>query len=381
VTRFLLYLFPALIDFLVGSFFFISTVRIAESGASPVAISTAITLWGVCYMLGSFFVGRKVTSANCRILILYGCAGMILCSAVFILIPQIAVLYSIMMMFGISVAFFFPPYAVFMKQVQEEHHGDIAVLASEYTMAWSLGLAAGPFAAALIWSAYGWQWSCTLDIVLAGATLAGFSIFSRTSVQPAAPLIPAHAMPSQDMHKKPDLIWLAWIGSGMCLLTVSIIRGVFPASAIALNVPKPDQGITLALLCIGQALACLVVARWKNWMYQARAILLFGCIGIAGLILFGMAHTSPVFYMASLLSGIYAGAAFVYLLFHALIHPTRAGKYVGINEAIVGLSGIVGPVLGGIFAERISLSAPYYISALFICAALVYQIIAHVRMK
>jgi len=384
MTRFLLYLFPALIDLLLGSFFFVSTVRIAESGGSALAVSTVITLWGVCYMIGSYAIGHMVTESNCRPLTVIGTAGITLCAAAFIVIPSLGALYLIMAVFGFAVALFFPPYMFHMKLVEQCGNRHMLPSVALYTMAWSLGLAAGPFVGGPVWSRWGWQWVIGLDAALGLVTLGLlFVLFHYVDKARAARTASAAAGPVEavDTLKRPDLAWLAWMGSGTCMLAMAMVRGVFPTVAHSLSIPKADQGIALGLVCIGQALVAVALVRGRTWVYRAGPVAGFGAAGLAGLMLFGLARGSLVFYAAALCIGVYAGASFIYVAYHALVHPSRAGKYIGINEAIVGLTGIVGPALAGFIADSVGMSVPFYVAALLVALAVVFQTSVHMRVR
>ncbi len=381
MTRFLLYLFPALIDLLLGSFFFISTVRIAESGGSAFAVSAIVTLWGVCYMFGCYLIGHLVTEANCRPLMVAGCVGITLCAAAFVAVPELHALYVIMAVFGVAVALFFPPYMFHMKHVEQGARQHVASSTALYTMAWSLGLAAGPFLAGFVWSRWGWEWVCLLDIVLGLLTLGGlFVLFGYVKARGAVG-VEEPAAETKSTVGLPDLAWLGWVGSGTCLLAVQMVRGVFPAGAHSLGIPKTDQGIALALICVAQAAVALALVKGRTWMYRASPVGLFGIVGLAGLCLFGLARTSMAFYVAALCLGAYAGASFIYIAFHALVHPSRAGRYVGTNEAIVGLTGIVGPAFAGQLADRTTMSAPYYVAAVLVACVVVFQVVVHLRTR
>jgi predicted MFS family arabinose efflux permease len=304
--------------------------------------------------------------------------GIAACAATFILAPRLEVLYVIMTVFGVAVAFFFPPYMVFMKGVEGDANRHIAGSTALYTLAWSLGLATGPFVAGAVWSWRGWEWVAGLDCLLALATMAGLLLFFRCTAE-SRPQVTAPEEASGAETRVPDLAWLAWIGSGTCLLAMSMVRGVFPATAHGLSVPKADQGIALALICVGQAVAALGLVRGRTWLYRAGPVAAFGIVGLAGLVLFGLARSSVGFYAATFCFGIYAGAAYVYMAFHALVHPSRAGRNVGVNEAIVGLTGIVGPALAGVLADHISSPAPYYCAAGIVAVALAFQVSVHLR--
>ena len=104
------------------------------------------------------------------------------------------------------------------------------------------------------------------------------------------------------------------------------------------------------MICLGQAAVSFVLSRGGSWMYAGKPLAAAGIVGVAGLALFGLAHSTVAYAGAAFLLGLCSGFIFVYVAFHAMVHPERSGSYIGINEAIVGLSGILGPLAGGAIA-------------------------------
>ena len=82
---------------------------------------------------------------------------------------------------------------------------------------------------------------------------------------------------------------------------------------------------------------------------------------------------------AAFLLGLCSGFVFVYIAFHAMVHPERAGTYIGINEAIVGLTGILGPLAGGAIAVATGHATAFLVLAAAYAVALVVQTIVHAR--
>jgi hypothetical protein len=180
-----------------------------------------------------------------------------------------------------------------------------------------------------------------------------------------------------DYSSMPNLVWLAWLGTGTCLLAVHATRSVFPTRAVALSVSKAAQGNALALIAYAQAFTALCAVKGRTWMYRPLPVALFGVIGVAGLVLFGLADTPVGFYVGALCLGVYAGTCFMYMAFHALVHPTRAGRYVGINESLVGLTGIVAPASAGMLADHTTLQTPYFVAAVMVAVVICVQVTVH----
>jgi predicted MFS family arabinose efflux permease len=92
--------------------------------------------------------------------------------------------------------------------------------------------------------------------------------------------------------------------------------------------------------------------------------------------------SSPAGYFAAAACfGVYSGSFFFYFVFHSLVHPEHAGKYISINEAVVGLAGIAGPLIGGLLAANLSLATPFLLSAGMILAAIGIQAAIHARIE
>ena len=114
-------------------------------------------------------------------------------------------------------------------------------------------------------------------------------------------------------------------------------------------------------------------------MYLVKPVLLFGFSGILGLLLFGSAASVKLFCLAAICFGIYSGSFFFYFVFHSLVHPTRSSRYVAINETVVGICGIVGPLTGGLMADHWGFGAPYYFMAAMVALAVCFKALVHYK--
>lgn len=374
---FVLYLFPALVDLMAGSFFFVATVRIAQSGASAVVVGAVLTVWGLCYTLASLASGRLAHRGSYIPMLLAACAGMGLCAIAFLVVPGIAAMFALMAVLGVAVGFYYPPFQVFMKDVATGAERGLHVSAAEYTVAWSLGLAAGPFIAGFLWKAAGWQWVFVLDALLAAIAGAGTLLLARRGYHaPPRGTAPADPDPST---ARPDMARVGWLAGGALVLVLAAVRGLFPSAAVARQIPEASQGIVLAVICLGQAATALVLSRGGAWMYAVAPLAAAGLVGVAGLALFGLARSVPAFAGAAFLLGLCSGYCLVYMIYHAMAHPERAGTYIGINESITGLAAIVGPLAGGAIADGAGHAAAFLVMAAAYAVAVVAQTLFHAR--
>jgi len=95
---------------------------------------------------------------------------------------------------------------------------------------------------------------------------------------------------------------------------------------------------------------------------------LFGACGVLGLLLLGVGTRLPLFYCGAAAYGVFSGAIYFCLVFHSLVHPTRSAHYVAVNEAVVGVANITGPVLGGWAAAAAGSSGVPFLGAAVLVA-------------
>ena len=170
---------------------------------------------------------------------------------------------------------------------------------------------------------------------------------------------------------------LGWLAAGIGCISVAVVRSLFPVKAAILELSKTDQGLILAIVSFTQAFIGLAFIRSKFWMYKPVPVIIFSLSGLLGLLLFGLGAKAGTFYMAALFYGIYSGMFFFYLVFHSLMHPTKSSKYVATNEAVVGFTSIIGPIAGGIIADKTNSNIPFYLVAILVLLVMVVQARVH----
>jgi MFS family permease len=385
VSRFLIFFFPALADTLLGMVFFVASVRMAESGASALAVTAVTAVWAIFYMIASQVIGRLVHAANCAKIIIAGCAVLALTSIGFVGFSSLNSTYPIMAAVAVGTAMFFTPFQVFMKAVDKGDAGALPRSVGLYTFSWSSGMAAGPFIGAYIWKFFGWQTCYATNVVICVVIAFGVVFLKHHAESDDVPAGNDRSDENPlggetgaiDYANMPDLAWLGWLCAGAGCLTVAVLRSYLPSSATAAGIARADQGILLGLLSASQALTGLALCRSRTWMYKALPTALFACSGVAALFIFGCSTRFYPLVIAALLYGIYSGSFFFYLVFHGLVHPEKSTKYVGINETVVGFTAIIGPLLAGVLADGLALSAPYWASAFLVIVILVFQAAVH----
>ena len=384
----LIYLLPAVADMALAQIFFINAVCLARAGASASVVANTVTVWSVLYLLACPVIGRFVTPRNAARLMIASMGGMMTVSLLLIVWRDVVGIYILTGAAAISAALFFPPFQVFMKAVDQADRKPITYSTGLYTFSWSMGFAAGPFIAGLLMQVGpGWKSAYAFAASAAAATGVGIYLLKHLAQAdenptrpPAARIDGSITRPLADYSKVPDMVWLGWLAGGTGVVLISVVRAVFPSRAVsALHLSDGTQGTLFFLLSFAQALTGLALCRSRYWMYRPWAVAAFGVAGMAGMLALGFGWTPFVLAAGAVLFGVYAWSFFFYLVFHALVHPERSSRYVAVNESVVGIGGIVGPVAGGLMADRVGFGSAFAASAGLVVAIVAIQWVVHRR--
>ena len=64
MTRFLIYLFPAIADLIVAATMFVCSIRLADAGRSRAEVAMVFATWAAVYIASNLILSRFVTSRN-----------------------------------------------------------------------------------------------------------------------------------------------------------------------------------------------------------------------------------------------------------------------------------------------------------------------------
>lgn len=395
MPRLAIYLFPIVMDLILSAVMFLVTTRAALENVSSTRIGGMLATWALMYMLTSAALIRFTTRRRAAGIMLSACVGSFGVAIGFILWQSLLGMYAMMAIQGIAAACFFGPFQVFMKHVDAGGGRSVAASTGIYTWAWSTGFAIGPFINGYLWEWFGWTWCHLTNAALLVAIAAGIywvKEYASADADPEAhpehvsiaseamlPVKSGLSMPqSQDYARMPNLAWMAWVFGGLANMVISMLRGVFPISGTFYGISRAHQGVILGLFSAVQAFVALGLGRFRYWAYQPLVILASGMAGVLAFALFYLGASGPAFALAAICLGIYSGAILSYFVFHSLVHPTHSARYVATNEAVVGLMGILGPMIGGLTA-RVTPDTSYTLCGIIVLVMAVAQTLIHWR--
>ncbi|MDD5729221.1 MAG: MFS transporter, partial [Victivallales bacterium] len=313
-------------------------------------------------------------------LIVSGCLIMAIASLLLIVFKDASIQLYWALLAGLGSALFFCSFQIFMKAAEKDVHAGIARSTALYGFAWSCGIASGPFIASFVWGQWkpdsGWvycYWICIIFMLCVAAATWPLKHYidnyHRRTVSGISPTV--------NYSQFPDLAWLGWLTAGIGCLAISLIRTVFPYKAKLLHIGKEELGYIMALVAYSQGFFSLLLVRGKRyWMYKILPIIMFSLCGFTGMFLFWCGTGSMAFYAGAVIYGIYSSGAYFYMVFHSLVHPEKSGKYISMNEVIVGFTGIAAPLLGGFMVDASgNENLPFIAAAAVIAAAIIIQVV------
>jgi MFS family permease len=166
---------------------------------------------------------------------------------------------------------------------------------------------------------------------------------------------------------------LGWVG----IVTVSIIsvgiRFLMPKLIIDfLGLSAAIAGTLLFLSFAVQAVFGLFLMKFPGWRYNFKAHSRLELLALAGaflsLVISGLAGVI----ILSVVVGIYSGHAFYNGVFYSLCQHHKRGRNISVNESLVGISSIFGPLILGV-ALQAGLSYFFFIPVLLIAITYLIQ--------
>ena len=398
MTRFLIYLFPAVADVILAATMFVCSNRLADAGKSRTEVAMVFAAWATVYIIGNQILARLVTSRNAATMMIIANLLFVATAGIFVIIDNVWLIYATMAVLAVATSLFFLPFQVFMKAVEPDQHQGVVRSVAIYTFSWSLGFASGPFIAGFIYQGLGWQWCFAFTGLLGLLTACGVQMLKHHAKhhhsEAVTPSQPAFNAEEVNYHTMPDLVWLQWVVCGVgCLGTYSLLA-LLPSVGVSFAIPKSQIGSIVASLYVVQALVGLSLLRGKTWIFRPMPAIGFAVFGLVSMAGFGVSFL-PVFngteafavplrtlclYASAACYGVFSGSFFFGLVFHALVHPHRSARYIAINEMVVGICGVAGPVMAGTLADRFGFFASPMVLTGMIAGAAILQFVVLKRL-
>lgn len=367
MNHILIYIYPLLINMVVGIFMFVGPMRATEQNASLSLVSLMITNYGVGYIVFSLFMGKIVKPHLAKRQIIIGAGFIALLALILGFVKETLVVVIIYTIIPAGSSLFFNAFQAFMKDVQQSVARPLAQSVTSYIASLTLGFAFGPFISG--WLREASSWSVSYFFAAAACMTVAILAF-RFKPQPGENV---QEYVDTSFRNKPDLARSGWAGAFVNIMIISLFLTIFPKQSGLMELRPYVKGMVVFLLNITQMLWVLIYARNFFWQFNHRRAPFVSLLAVGGLLLLFFAKGTLVVYCGVILLGIYASTMSFSGVFHCLTHPTRSVRNIAINEVAVGTGFLLGPQLIRLAPAAMGFTFSYIIAIVLVVALIVFQ--------
>lgn len=339
--------------------------------AGPFMSGLLGTVSSLSYTLGCFFGGSLSDRWGRKKPAIVSC---LVCSTVWLLMLTARSPYHLLALVpfsGWGLSLFWPTLQAWLSEFSAGSRQRLNRTMAFFNVSWTAGIMIGPLVAGFIWDTKWW-----LAFVIPGA-LTYLCIYGVAKT-------PTHenvVLPPPEQHSlHPEraqlFLYLAWIGNFASWFMRGTVGSLFPQLAKQLHFSSGLLGVLIFLLSAAQLLMFGITRRDPRWQYNLRALLTAQFVGMAGMALAAIANQPIMFVLAFAAAGLCSGVTYASSLFYALdgIDENRARRS-GLHEAVLGSGVVIGPLVGGLLGQHVSLHAPFAGAAVVFGLASVAQLV------
>lgn len=345
------YLIPALFDYVLYGVFFIVGFRLAELGTNAVTASAPMAVWGIVYALSAPLVGRLTTSGNALKLLRISGLGTAVCALLFMFFQDVWGMLILVGVMGIVSAFYCIPFQMCANAGNEGRTPERA--AGLYTFAWSIGTAAGTFGFGALPGNAGFAVNAAIGILMVFFAGRGRSETKENAPETAV----------AEVKNAPDRMVPVWIFGTVGAFAMAVAGALLPLRGTELKNGLFLTGTALAVLRLVQGITALGLIALCKRISAGQLLLLAFLTGTGGMVCLGFSSVIPLLFAGAFLFGLCGGIFYFSLVYHALGNVQKGARYLGVNEMILGITGIAGPFAGGVAVEGLGINTVFIICA------------------
>ncbi len=365
--RYLVFLFPLLVDVTIACFLFGMPVRASYLGLTDTATGWLFTVFNVSYILTAFVVGRWGRGQISVLLLLS--AGAPAVFALFFLIDDTTWPLAIAMIgLAISSSSFFISFQLKMGSVTGMHPRRSAAW---YAFAWSMGMAIGLLVQGVV-SGPGNPWFI-VPMIIMPLVVVTLLLLYRDRLQ--AVVVDQEA--DDDLAHDPRYVLIGRIGIVTAVIVIFGCMGILPKVGLEeLDIGTMTMGTILFLSRLTMAISALACLAYTRWLYNPVVLAVANILGILGFVLAAVSGSNAVLLCLGLcVASIFGGVCFYQAVVYAIMDPAAAARYVACNEMLVGAGAVAGSLLGGYAAELLGARGLLLTAAAVIGIAMVVEML------
>lgn len=297
---------------------------------------------GIGYALASVATGMLSDKLGRRPMLLIATGGMAICYALAPHMHTITGLCIVAFFRGVATAFLWPPLMAWMTETSGL--GSFSGLLGGYNVTWASGMLVGFLVGGYTYQHLGYE--APFYIASALATVSFFFVLLCTP-EAGHLQMEAHEMKARDAR--------AFVREGFLLITISqfvvtMVLYMFP-KVVGAHMGEAEQGSLHVLRMAGQVVVFAIMARTTRWHFSRWPAWLFVISSSIGVLLLTLASGYLLYAAGFVCLGVGMGVAYMLSAYYALMLMESKGLGGGLQEMLLGVGGVAGPLYGGAIGQ------------------------------
>ncbi len=358
-----------MMDLCTGLVTFAIPLLALQLGASVIELGLIGTAGSVAYTLSCTVTGKLADRFNRQRLMGIAALWAATVFAILIYVESVWILFILAPLCWMTLALFWP--ALQATLAEGRNRTQLAKVLGTFNMVWTIGYMNGPLLGGML---YETNPRFPFGIAMAGMLGLGLILFIiRLDRSAPEEEEPEEADPVAEGVDTDRFRKTAWIAAFTGFFVMGILNNQFPKLASELLISPTTLGYLLAVPRLAQFLIFALATKSHFWQFKLYPLIIPQIATIIGMIITASASDPAAIGLGFATLGLLIGGSFTASQFYSFYKQERKGEGGALNEMIVGLGNVSGPLIGGILAQLIGLRAPYVLCCVVLSTAIVIE--------
>lgn len=271
-------------------------------------------------------------------------------------------------------AFFWPPLQAWFSE--SGARAELPERLGLFNLSWSTGIMMGPMIGGYLYTLhYRLPWYYAVAANFAVLVM----LLMLRAVPPAGGAAPAPQDTPVEQRDPGAFLPLALWANFACWFALANVQSLYPKYALAAGFSPAMLGYLLFLVGATQSAFFVILRAYPFWHFRHVPLILAHAAAACGMLIVFRSSSVPLLSLAFPLLGCALGLSYYSSIYYSLCVRGAVGRRTGVHEFMVGSGFLVGPLVGGLLAQYLSLRSPFLMCALLLMGTSAWEAAAWIR--